>query len=87
MWLLRSEGVDYSTGQTTNPGKDDNVTIIEYNCNTNSFPTTFTFNQQSPPINSHVVTMDNDFGGFDIGDSDNDGVIDVSLRPMATLKT
>ena len=77
LWLLRSEGVDYSTGQTTNPGKDDNVTIIEYNCNTNSFPTTFTFNQQSPPINSHVVTMDNDFGGFDIGDSDNDGVIDV----------
>ena len=77
LWLLRSEGVDYSTGQTTNPGKDDNVTIIEYNCNTNSFPTTFTFNQQSPPINSHVVTMNNDFGGFDIGDSDNDGVIDV----------
>ena len=50
IFLLRSEGVDYSTGQTTNPGNDDNVSIIEFNClapgNTPGYPTAYTHTGQ-----------------------------------------
>ena len=56
IWLLRSEGVDYATGQTTNPGNDDNVTIIEFNCQTNLFPATYTFST-SAQAGSHVVNL------------------------------
>ena len=38
IFLLRSEGLDYSTGQTTNPGNDDNITIIEYDCQLQNYP-------------------------------------------------
>ena len=72
IWLLRSEGVDYATGQTTNPGNDDNVTVIEFNCQTNLFPATYTFST-STQAGSHVVNMANTFGALDIGDMDNDG--------------
>ena len=76
IWLLRSEGVDYATGQTTNPGNDDNVTVIEFNCQTNLFPATYTFST-STQAGSHVVNMANTFGALDIGDMDNDGTIDT----------
>ncbi|MBT5736382.1 MAG: hypothetical protein HOI28_06045, partial [Euryarchaeota archaeon] len=56
MWLLRSEGLDYSTGQVTNPGNDDNVSIIEFNCQTNSFPLTYTFST-TPGPGEHVINM------------------------------
>jgi hypothetical protein len=62
--------------QTTNPGNDDNVTVIEFNCQTNLFPTTYTFST-TPQAGSHVVNMANTFGAFDIGDIDDDGVIDT----------
>ena len=32
IFLLRGYGVDYTSGQTTNPGNVDNVTIVEYSC-------------------------------------------------------
>ena len=51
------EGVDYSTGQVTNPGNDDNMTIIEFSCLTNTYPATYTFSATNPPPNSHVINM------------------------------
>jgi len=85
IWLLRSEGVDYSTGQTTNPGNDDNVTIIEFNCQTNLFPATYTFST-SPQAGSHVVNMANTFGEFDIGDMDSDGTVDTIAMTQGNLE-
>ena len=85
IWLLRSEGVDYATGQTTNPGNDDNVTIIEFNCQTNLFPATYTFST-SPQAGSHVVNMANTFGAFDIGDMNNDGTIDTIAMTQGNLE-
>ena len=72
LWLMRSEGVDYATGQTTNPSADDNVTIVEHNCATGLFPTSATTS-----INTVEVQMNNDFGGFDIADISGDGIIDT----------
>ncbi len=56
-------------------GNWDNVTVIEYNCLTQQFenPTT---NQQ----NTHVFKFDEDedITGFDIADTDSDGIIDMA---------
>ena len=41
MWLVRAEGVDYLTGTSTTPGHSDNVTVIEFDCNSNKFPDSF----------------------------------------------
>jgi hypothetical protein len=77
IWLLRSEGVDYATGQTTNPGNDDNVTILEYSCLTNTYPATFTYNQATPQTGTSLINMAVTFANdFDIGDIDNNGAID-----------
>lgn len=78
IWVLRSEGVDYSTGQTTNPGNDDNVSIIEYSCLTNTYPATYSFNPASPQTGTSIVNMAVPFANdFDIGDMDNNGEIDA----------
>ena len=37
MWLVRSEGVDYLTGTSTQPGNSDNITVVEFDCNSNKF--------------------------------------------------
>ena len=77
MWLLRSEGVDYSTGQVTNPGNDDNVSIVEFNCQTNSFPLTYTFST-TPGPGEHVINMQTITSqAISIADMDGDEVIDV----------
>ena len=77
VWLLRTEGLDYSTGQVTNPGNDDNVSIIEFNCQTNSFPLTYTFST-TPGPGEHVVNMQTPSSqALSVGDMDGDGVIDV----------
>ena len=78
IWVLRSEGVDYSTGQTTNPGNDDNVSIIEYSCLTNTYPATYSFNTASPQTGTSIVNMAVPFANdFDIGDIDDNGEIDA----------
>ena len=81
LWLVRSEGVDYLTGAATNPGKSDNVTVLEFDCQTNSFPATFTWTTAGGQVGTgsslHVHALGPEFGGFDIGDIDNDGIIDV----------
>ena len=76
MWLVRNQGVDYLTGAATNPGKSDNVTVVEFNCLTNSFPATVTWSPTGG-AGLHVHALGPDFGGFDIADIDNDGIIDV----------
>ena len=77
MWLLRSEGLDYSTGQVTNPGHDDNVSIVEFNCNTNSFPLTYTFST-TPGPGEHVVNMQTVTSqAISVADMDGDEIIDV----------
>lgn len=81
LWLVRAEGVDYITGAATNPGKSDNVTVLEFDCQTNSFPATFTWTTAGGQVGTgsslHVHALGPEFGGFDIGDIDNDGIIDV----------
>ena len=78
MWLLRSEGLDYATGQVTNPGKDDNVSIVEFNCQTNSFPLTYTFSTTPTSTSEHVINMDTPTSqDLDVADIDGDGVADV----------
>ena len=81
MWLVRSEGVDYLSGAATNPGKSDNITVVEYDCLGNTFPSTLTWSatggQATPNSAFHVHALGPEFGGFDIGDLDNDGLIDV----------
>ena len=77
MWLLRSEGLDYATGQVTNPGHDDNVSIVEFNCQTNSFPLTYTFST-NPGVGEHVINMQTITSqDLAVADMDGDGVADV----------
>ena len=91
LWLVRSEGVDYLTGAATNPGKSDNVTVLEFDCQTNSFPATFTWTTAGGQVGTnsslHVHALGPEFGGFDIGDIDNDGIIDVVASTMGTQRT
>ena len=78
MWLLRSEGLDYATGQVTNPGKDDNVSIVEFNCQTNSFPLSYTFSTTPTSTSEHVVNMQTPFSNdLSVGDMNDDGTTDV----------
>ncbi|MEC7178130.1 MAG: VCBS repeat-containing protein, partial [Candidatus Thermoplasmatota archaeon] len=78
MWLLRSEGLDYATGQVTNPGKDDNVSIVEFNCQTNSFPLSYTFSTTPTSTTEHVINMDTPTSqAIAVADIDGDGVADV----------
>jgi hypothetical protein len=87
LWLQRAEGVDYRTGQVTNPGNDDNMTIIEFSCLTNTYPATFTFSATSPPPNTHVINMNTGTSeNFDIGDMDDDNVIDSIVMMDSNLE-
>jgi len=52
IFLLRSEGLDYSTGQVTNPGNDDNISIIEYDCLSQNYPATYSFGTNQ--VNTHT---------------------------------
>ena len=86
MWLLRSEGLDYSTGQVTNPGNDDNVSIIEFNCQTNSFPLTYTFST-TPGPGEHVINMQTTSSeAISVGDMDGDGITDVLALNAGNLE-
>jgi hypothetical protein len=52
IFLLRTEGLDYSTGQVTNPGNDDNISIIEYDCISQNYPATYSFGTNQ--VNTHT---------------------------------
>ncbi len=87
IWLQRSEGLDYATNTVTNPGNDDNMSIIEFSCLTNTYPATYTFSTTNPPLNTHVINMNTvTSDNFDIGDMDGDGVIDVMVLNDANLE-
>ena len=76
--LLRSAGLDYATGQATNPGHNDNVSIVEFNCQTNSFPPTYTYSPTPTSTTEHVINMATPFANdLSVGDMDNDGIADV----------
>ena len=86
MWLVRSEGVDYLTGTSTQPGNSDNITVVEFDCNSNKFQETVSYDPQTSTVTSqgvgytgsvHRHQLGVTFGGFDIGDMDDDGIIDV----------
>ena len=76
IFLLRSEGLDYSTGQTTNPGNDDNITIIEFDCLTQNYPVSYSYgtNQANTAIINMNAISTEDFSIADIGGS---GYIDT----------
>ena len=87
IWLQRSQGLDYSTGQVTNPGNNDNMSIIEFNCFTGTYPSTYTFSATSPPPNTHVINMNTVTSeNFDIGDMDGNGVVDVMVLNDGNLE-
>ena len=71
-WLLVGRGVDYSTGQYTTQGHDDNMSVMEFSCLTNTFPATATTATMNGPWQMNV-----EWGGFDIADMDGDGRIDM----------
>ena len=78
MWLLRSGGLDYATGQPTNPGHSDNVSIVEFNCQTNSFPPTYTYSPTPTSTTEHVINMATPRASdLSVADLDNDGIADV----------
>jgi hypothetical protein len=80
IYLLRSEGLDYATGQTTNPGNSDNISIIEFSCLTNTYPATYNFNTASPQTGTSIVNLGVPFANdFDIGDISNNGEIDAMV--------
>ena len=70
IYLLRSEGIDYSTGQVTNPGNDDNISIIEFDCTSpTGYPLTYSYgtNQARTHTINMGVTTTEDFAIADIG--------------------
>ena len=82
LWLVRAAGVDYLTGQTTAPAASDNITVVEFDCTQDTFGAALTWNQNGGAIANtqqsfHVHKLGVDFGGFDIGDISDDGIIDV----------
>ncbi|MAI05028.1 MAG: hypothetical protein CMA07_04895, partial [Euryarchaeota archaeon] len=82
LWLVRSAGVDYLTGATTAPAASDNITVVEFDCTQDTFGAALTWNQNGGAIANtqqsfHVHKLGVDFGGFDIGDINDDGIIDV----------
>ena len=82
LWLVRAAGVDYLTGATTAPAASDNITVVEFDCTQDTFGAALTWNQNGGVIANtqqsfHVHKLGVDFGGFDIGDISNDGIIDV----------
>ena len=82
LWLVRAAGVDYLTGATTSPASSDNITVVEFDCTQDTFGAALTWNQNGGEIANtqqsfHVHKLGVDFGGFDIGDISNDGIIDV----------
>ena len=80
IYLLRSEGVDYTTGQTTTPGNSDNISIIEYSCLTNTYPATYSFNTATPQTGTSIINMNVEFANdFDIADIDGNGEIDAMV--------
>ena len=79
IFLLRGEGVDYSTGTTTNPGNSDNVTIVEYSCTgvattPGSYPADITTQSANPTIIQFGVVGSRD---FDIADIGGNGYVDT----------
>ncbi|CAI8242600.1 MAG: Uncharacterised protein [Methanobacteriota archaeon] len=80
IWLLRSYGVDYTTGQLTNPGTEDNVTVVEFDCTLagGRFPIDATTQTSGTSTNNPVeVNLDTEYGSFAIADIDDDGYIDT----------
>ncbi|MCH1422071.1 MAG: hypothetical protein L7U62_01075 [Candidatus Poseidoniaceae archaeon] len=63
------------------------MTIIEFSCLTNSYPTTYTFSATNPPPNSHVINMNTVTSQeFDIGDMDGDNVVDALVMMDSNLE-
>ena len=75
VWFLVLRGADYSTGQYTTFGHDDNVSVLEYSCLTNTFPATASTTTMGGPW-----AFGNGWGGFNIADISGDGVIDVMAQ-------
>ena len=88
IFLLRSEGLDYSTGQVTNPGNDDNITVIEYDCQLQNYPATYSYGTNQ--ANTHVINMGvvttEDFSIADLGGNgyvDTIAVMDGNLENVS----
>jgi len=77
IFLLRSEGLDYATGQVTNPGNNDNISIIEYSCLTQSYPVTYTFSTTGGQGTSVVNMASLGSEDFAIADMSGNGYIDI----------
>ncbi len=77
IFLLRTEGLDYATGQVTNPGNGDNVTVVEFSCTgvpstPGSYPADIT--TSNPTVIQFGVVFSEDFSIADVAGS---GYIDT----------
>ena len=96
IFLLRSEGLDYASGTVTNPGNDDNVTIIEYDCTASGvapgYPISYTYgtNQANTNIVNMQTTTTDDFAIADVaanGYIDTIAVMDGNLENVSYSRT
>ena len=85
IFLLRSEGVDYSTGQVTNPGNDDNISVIYFDCLLQNYPVSYSYGTSqtgTTEINMGVVTT----ADFSIADLGGNGYIDTIAVMQSNLE-
>ena len=75
VWFLVLRGANYQTGQYTTFGHDDNLSVMEYSCLTNTFPATSSTTTMNGPW-----AFGNGWGGFNIADINGDGDIDVMAQ-------
>jgi hypothetical protein len=82
IFLMREEGLDYSTGTVTTPANNDNVTIIEYDCTASGvapgYPISYTYGTNQ--ANTDVVNLQSVGGSFNvfaIADIGGNGYIDT----------
>ena len=76
IFLLRGYGVDYATGSVTNPGNNDNITVIEYDCQLQNYPASYSAGTNQANTHNHqmgtVFTRD-----ISIADVSGNGYIDT----------
>jgi len=75
IWLLRTP--PYNTGVGNSAGHYDNMTVLEYDCTTGTFPNPLDQTQTGVHRFSLEVEHDYPLPGFDMADTDGDGVIDM----------
>ena len=76
VFLLRGQGRDYTTNAVTNPGHNDNITVIEYDCQLQNYPASYSAGTNQ--ANTHVYQMGTYYTrDISIADVSGNGYIDT----------